>query len=164
MAQPLLPFTTSRWTMTHQFPYVVCIKVIHWLNVHLKASIVLCDLKVLVYIWLLLIHPPCTTICGFSYSVLYNKTKGWICKTWPATAPSIKFHPIEDGKWSRTISVNGLAATDLLHCLSPDLIVHYMMSYSCLIVNGAAPYCHASYWSFPSSSVFFPIFFINREG
>jgi hypothetical protein len=39
---------------------------------------------------------------------------------------------------------------------SSDLIVHYMMSYSWLIVTGAAPYCHASHHRcFPSPSVFF---------
>jgi len=37
--------------------------------------------------------------------------------TWQATAPSVKFHPIED-KCSKTISMNGLAATDLLHSLT----------------------------------------------
>ena len=84
----------------------------------LKPSITIYELKVLVYIWLLLMQPPSYSICGFSFSVLCSKKKGRICMTRPATAPSIKFHPIEDEKWNKTISVNGLAATDLLHSLT----------------------------------------------
>jgi hypothetical protein len=45
-----------------------------------------------------------------------------------AAFTSIEVCPREVEKWSKLISVNVLAASDLLHCLSPDVHTHTHIS------------------------------------